>query len=85
MQDMLKDLDKIVPVVVRVHSDHHPELKEVGQLYPQLRQALDEGNDAKKAEVMAALSEVTKAFEVPSDACPTYTKVYQYLDKIGKM
>lgn len=38
-QEILKELDKILPVVVRVHGEHHPELSQVTDLYAQLKAA----------------------------------------------
>lgn len=38
-KEIIQTLDKILPVVERVHGDHHPELHRVAQLYAQLRNA----------------------------------------------
>ena len=37
LKEIVKELDKILPVVVRVHGDHHPELLEVAALYEELK------------------------------------------------
>lgn len=75
--EIIKELDKILPVVVRVHGEHHPELKEVAKLYD----ALKEG---KNAETAAKLREVTGNFAVPGDACPTYAKTYADLEELTR-
>lgn len=35
--EIIKELDKILPVVVRVHGENHPELEKVAELYAQLK------------------------------------------------
>lgn len=75
-QEIIKELDKILPVVVRVHGDHHPELTQVAALYAQLKQT----PDARTAEV---LREVTANFTAPADACPTFQKAYADLAKLA--
>ena len=37
LKEIVKELDKILPVVVRVHGDHHPELLEVAALCEELK------------------------------------------------
>lgn len=71
--EIIRELDKILPVVVRVHGPNHPELSQVAELYSQLKQGQD---------VSAALRQVTQDFTVPSDACPTFEKVYRDLSQL---
>ena len=73
--EIIKELDKILPVVERVHGDHHPELHEVAKFYGELKQG---GN------VAAKLREVTNNFTVPADACPTFAKTYKDLEELLK-
>ena len=68
-QEIIKELDKILPVVVRVHGEHHPELAQVAALYARLRQ----NPDAQTAQELRA---VTNHFTAPADACPTFQKTY---------
>ena len=72
-QEIVKELDKILPVVVRVHGPHHPELAQVAELYARLKNGEDVGD---------ALRQVTGNFTVPADACPTFEKVYQDLSQL---
>lgn len=71
-EEMIKELDKILPVVERVHGDHHPELHTVAALYSALKEHAD-------PEKLAQLREVTSNFTAPADACPTYIKTYANL------
>ena len=79
MQELIQELVKILPVVVRVHGENHSELAEVGELYAKLRAAMDAGKDEEAKEYMQQLRKVSKDFAVPSDACPTYAKTYEDL------
>lgn len=75
-QEIIKELDKILPVVVRVHGEHHPELRQVAALYTQMK-------EAPSAAVAAQLREVTGGFAVPADACPTFRKTYADLEALA--
>ena len=79
MQELIQELDKILPVVVRVHGENHSELAQVGELYTKLREAMDQDNKEEAKKYMQQLREVSKGFAIPSDACPTYTKTYEDL------
>lgn len=74
-QEIINELNKILPVVDRVHGDHHPELHEVLRLYNDLKE-----NPSK--EIFAQLREVTSNYSLPEDACPTYGKTYRYLSEL---
>lgn len=68
-QEIIKELDKILSVVVRVHGEHHPELRQVAELYARLKQNPD-------ARTVQELRTVTNHFTAPADACPTFQKTY---------
>ena len=71
-ESIVKELDKILPVVVRVHGEHHPELHQVAKLYADLK-------ETKSREILEKLRQVTDHYTAPEDACPTYQKTYQDL------
>ena len=76
-QEIITELNKILPVVERVHGDHHPELHEVHSLYKQLLE-----NPSK--EIFEKLRAVTNNYTLPEDACPTYEKTYRDLQLLEK-
>lgn len=76
-QEIQKELDKILPVVVRVHGEHHPELSQVAALYTQLKAA-------PTPEIAAQLREITCNFVPPEDACPTFRKTYEDLAQLTR-
>ena len=71
-EEIIKNLNKILPVVERVHSDHHPELHQVAALYAELKQ-----NPSR--EVFDKLRDVTKNYTLPEDAFQEYTMLYKLL------
>ncbi|MCF0107234.1 MAG: iron-sulfur cluster repair di-iron protein, ric [Holdemanella sp.] len=75
--EIIKELDKILPVVERVHSDVHPELHEVAKLYTALK-------ENPRSETFEKLRTVTSNFTAPDDACPTYKKAYAHLSTLEK-
>jgi len=75
--EIICELDKILPVVERVHGEHHPELHEVAALYAEVR----ENADPPKLE---RLHDVTSGFTAPADACPTYIKAYADLAALAE-
>ena len=74
-QEIITELDKILPVVVRVHGEHHPELHQVAALYAQMK-------EAPSAAVIGQLKEITGNFTAPADACPTFRKTYADLEAL---
>ena len=76
-EEILKELDKILSMVVRVHGEHHPELREVECLYRDFKAAPGE-------ETAARLREAARDFVVPEDACPTYARAYKDLDRLTR-
>lgn len=76
-KEIIAELDKILPVVARVHGENHPELQEVVELYKELKE-----NPSK--DVLEKLRNVTADYNVPEDACPTYEKTYHDLAQLDK-
>ena len=76
-EETMLTLNKILPVVERVHGEHHPELHQVASLYEELKNAPSE-------EIFRKLREVTQNYAVPADACPTYAKTYRLLEALDR-
>lgn len=76
-EETIQTLNKILPVVERVHGEHHPELHQVAALYNEVKAA-------PSAAVFQKLRDVTGNYAVPADACPTYAKTYQLLEALDK-
>ena len=76
-EETIRTLDKILPVVERVHGEHHPELHRVAALYAELKAA-------PSAEVFSQLRQVTGGYAVPADACSTFEKTYALLRSLDE-
>ena len=76
-EETIRTLDKILPVVERVHGEHHPELHRVAALYAELKAA-------PSAEVFSQLRQTTGDYTVPVDACPTFEKTYALLRSLDE-
>ncbi len=76
-KETIETLDKILPVVERVHSEHHPELHKVAELYNELKKA-------PSRVIFDEMQAVTGNYAVPDDACPTYAKTYNLLEELDR-
>lgn len=75
--EIIKELDKILPVVARVHGEHHPELAQVVELYQDIK-------TCPSKEGFEKLRKVTSDYKIPEDACPTYEKTYYDLEQLDR-
>lgn len=75
-------LDKVLPVVVRVHGGNHPELSDIFASYGTLKNAILDGTDTSSA--VAEIRRLTDGYTLPADACQAYTKVYNALKTIDE-
>lgn len=82
----LKLLSKYIPIVDRVHGDHHPEFHEVRRLFNLLSEKIKGTKDLKPNlnEEFNALRLITDNYTVPDDVCETYETVYKMLAEIDQ-
>ncbi len=85
-QKHLKTLALYVPVVDRVHGQHHPEFHEVRALWESISDAIDiAGKEKPQLEAeFARLREVTSNYQVPGDVCESYEAVYHMLKDLDQ-
>ncbi len=76
-KEIIEELDKILPVVEKVHGNNHPELHEVVKLYKDIKE-----NNSEKS--ITELKKVTNNFTIPKDVCPTFEKTYKLLNNLIK-
>lgn len=68
-EETIQTLNKIMPVVARVHGEHHPELHQVLELYNEVK-------TAPSAELFKKLRNVTGNYAVQEDAArPTPRRI----------
>lgn len=82
----LKTLEQYVPIVARVHGNHHPEFHEVHQLFNTIQQKIKAAGDMQPdlEEAFTALRSVTGGYAVPGDTCETYEAVYKMLGEMDQ-
>jgi regulator of cell morphogenesis and NO signaling len=82
----LKTLKLYVPVVARVHGEHHPEFHEVQALFDTINEKTKEaGKKIPNLDAeFARLREITDNYTIPGDTCESYEAVYSMLADIDK-
>lgn len=77
----MKTLVQFVPIVDKVHGEHHPEFHEVRSVFDQLNKKINEAGTEKPdlAQEFAQLRGITQNYTVPGDVCESYEAVYKML------
>jgi len=82
----IERLKMYVPIVARVHGEHHPEIYELRRIFEglekKIREAAQEIPDLQ--EDFSRLREITGGYRVPEDVCETYEAVYKMLEELDK-
>ncbi|MBS3972153.1 MAG: iron-sulfur cluster repair di-iron protein, ric [Erysipelotrichia bacterium] len=80
----IKRLRLIVPVVTRVHGEHHPELHEIKSLFLELDETTIKSlpNELELFHLFSQLRDVSHHYLVPDDACETYEEMLVMLKKL---
>ena len=82
-----KNLTLYVPVVARVHGEHHPEFHKVKEQFDTM---VDKIKDAGRKtpqldEEFANMRKITNNYEVPGDVCESYEAVYVMLQQLDRV
>ena len=85
-KNYLKTLKQYVPVVDRVHGEHHPEFHEVRQQFDLLVEQIKAAGRGKPKldEQFEALRRISDNYTVPGDVCESYEAVYIMLAELDK-
>lgn len=84
VKEMVSDtLEMYVPIVARVHGEHHPEFIEVKSVYETLNDKMKQ-SDHNLDQEFTSLRKLTNHYEVPGDVCESYEAVYNMLEKLDK-
>lgn len=78
----IKRLRQIVPVVARVHGEHHPEFHKVKILFDELDHHYSLNKEANLIDIFVSLKEVSDDYRIPNDVCETYEAVYVMLSQL---
>ncbi|NLV17776.1 MAG: iron-sulfur cluster repair di-iron protein, ric [Syntrophomonadaceae bacterium] len=86
VEQHLGRLEQYVPVVERVHGEHHPEFHDVRKLFDEINTKIKK-TDIEKPNLdneLAKLREITANYTVPGDVCESYEAVYNMLKEVDK-
>lgn len=78
-------LVKYVPVVDRVHGDHHPEFHEVRQIFETIinKTKASAPLSPELDQEFTRLRELSSNYAIPADVCETYEAVYMMLKEVN--
>lgn len=84
LEKNIAKLEMYVPVVDRVHGEHHPEFHDVKRIFDEMIVKLEANKDADLKDDFKELGQVTDNYTVPSDVCESYEAVYLMLEELDK-
>lgn len=75
-----------MPIVERVHGENHPEFRDVRKLFNEINVKTKKARSEKPEldNEFKQLRQITDNFKIPSDACESYTAVYNMLAEVDK-
>lgn len=77
-KEHMKTLEMYVPIVARVHGEHHPEFHEVKKVFDEMKGKVD----ADLKDKFARLRDITGNYSVLEDVCESYEAVYKMLEEL---
>jgi iron-sulfur cluster repair protein YtfE (RIC family) len=84
IENNLERLEQFVPIVDRVHGEHHPEFHEVHRLFNEINAKIKAtaSNKPELNEEFTNLREITNNYTIPDDVCESYEAVYRMLEEM---
>jgi len=79
-------LKQYVPIVDRVHGEHHPEFHEVRALFNKIVENTESASSNKPelSQEFANLRIITTDYTIPGDVCESYAAVFNMLAELDK-
>lgn len=80
----LKTLEMYVPVVARVHGEHHSEFFQVQKVFETIKAKIKAAGSKRPelTEEFASLRSITNNYTIPGDVCESYEAVYNMLSEL---
>ena len=80
--EIMQQLERLVPIVERVHGDNHKELHDVSLLFEELEGYYQSDRFDETSEIFEKLKHVTNNYQLPEDACQGYQELYSLLQQL---
>lgn len=82
----LEKLELFVPVVARVHGEHHPEFHDFKKVYDEMVEKI-KASESEKPELnqeFQQLREISDNYTVPGDVCESYEAVFNMVSELDQ-
>lgn len=79
-----EQLDLYTEAITRAHGRNHPEVFEVRDIYTDISQKVDRGDENLTAD-FNKLTEITHNFAIPGDVCPVFKATYHSLAEMRQL
>lgn len=79
-------LELFVPVVARVHGEHHPEFHDFKKVYDEMVEKI-KASESEKPELnqeFKQLREISDNYTVPGDVCESYEAVFNMVSELDQ-
>ena len=82
----MERVEQFLPIVDRVHGEHHPEFHDVRRVFDEVNQKVKSaGKDKPNLDnEFKELRKITSNYEVPGDVCESYEAVYNMLSELDQ-
>lgn len=77
-------LEAFTSAITRAHGKNHPEVFEVRDIYVNIDQKIENGDEDVKAD-FNRLTDVTSNYAIPNDVCPVFQATYRMLSEMNQM
>ncbi|WP_300560430.1 iron-sulfur cluster repair di-iron protein, ric [Companilactobacillus sp.] len=84
LEENKDQLDVFTTAITRAHGKNHPEVFEVKDIYDDINQKIENGNEDLTGD-FDKLTKITNNYAIPDDVCPTFEATYHMLEKMNQI
>lgn len=84
LEENKDQLDVFTTAITRAHGKNHPEVFEVKDIYDDINQKIENGNEDLTND-FDKLTKITNNYAIPGDVCPTFEATYHMLEKMNQI
>lgn len=82
---LIERLEQFLPIVERVHGEHHEEIYKVGNYFNAITDKLKSGKTNNLNKDFEMIRKLTNNYEVPDDVCESYESIYEMIEELEKI